>query len=374
MLDPYQVLGVSREASGLEIKTAFRKLAAQHHPDRNPNDDSAQTRFKQINQAYQILGDPEKRAAFDRFGPSAFRPGGAGDGPGFPDMGGLEDLFGDLLGAFGFRGGERPAPLQRSVRLTFEEAANGVTREISYERVDVCTGCDGRGAKRGARVETCAACAGRGRVRFQQALFPIAVERPCSRCRGTGQIPTEVCTTCDGSGLAKANRRLELTIPAGIESGSVRTLEGAGNRTRADRPAGDLEILVEVEEHEFFRRVGDDVVCSVPISFSQAALGGEVEVPTLEGNIRLKIPAATRGGSVLRVKGKGIPHRVRNGRGDQLVEVTIDVPSKLSDRARELIAELSRELGEELKPQEPSLMDKLRGLFNPGSATPRPPR
>jgi len=376
VLDPYQVLGVSRGASEGEIKTAFRKLAAQHHPDRNPNDDSAQGRFKQINQAYQILGDPEKRAAFDRYGAAAFRPGGGGgDGGGFPDMGGLEDLFGDLLGAFGFRGSnERVAPLERTILLSFEEAANGTTREIAYERVDLCSGCDGRGAKPGARVETCAACAGRGRVRFQQALFPIAVERPCSRCRGTGQIPTEACERCQGSGLAKATRRLELTIPAGIEAGSVRTVDGAGNRTRPDRPAGDLQIAIDVASHEFFRRDGDDVLCRVPISFSQAALGGEVQVPTLDGDVRLRIPPSTRVGSILRIKGKGIQHRVRSGRGDQLVEVTIDVPARLTERARGLIEELAKELGDDLSPQEPSLMDKLRGLFNSPGLTPRPPK
>jgi molecular chaperone DnaJ len=291
-------------------------------------------------------------------------------------MGGLEDLFGDLLGAFGFRGGggDRIAPLERTIELSFVEAANGTTREVSYERVDLCSGCDGRGARTGARVETCAACAGRGRVRFQQALFPIAVERPCSRCRGTGQIPTEACERCQGSGLAKATRRLELTIPAGIESGSVRSIEGAGNRARPDRPAGDLQISILVADHEFFRRDGDDVICRVPISFSQAALGGEVQVPTLDGNVRLRIPASTRVGSILRIKGKGIQHRVRSGRGDQLVEVTIDVPSTLTERARGLIEELAKELGDDLSPQEPSLMDKLRGLFNSPGMTPRPPK
>jgi molecular chaperone DnaJ len=289
-------------------------------------------------------------------------------------MGGLEDLFGDLLGAFGFRGGDRPAPLQRTIELSFEEAANGVTREVSYERTDLCSTCDGRGARRGARIETCTACGGRGRVRFQQALFPIAVERPCSRCRGTGQIPTESCDDCAGHGLSKANRRLEVTIPAGIENGSVRVVEGAGNRSRPERSAGDLQIVVEVRPHEFFAREGDDVSCKVPISFSQATLGGEVDVQTLDGNVKLRIPPGTRVGSVLRMRGRGIAHRVRGGRGDQLVEITIDVPTKLSERARELVLELARELGEDPKPQEPRLIDKLRGLFNSPGTTPRPPR
>lgn len=360
MRDPYQVLGVSRSASEAEIKAAFRKLAVQHHPDRNPTDPDAQGRFKEINSAYQILSDPQKRAAFDRFGASAFRPGAGA--PDFTDMGGIEDLFGDLLGAFGFRGGDK-GTLRKALEISFEEAAHGCEKEISYERIDLCARCDGRGGEPKARVEPCGACGGRGRVRFQQALFPIAMERPCSRCRGTGQIPSASCTGCGGSGLNKTERRLEVQIPPGIENGSVRVVDGAGNRTRPDKPAGDLELVLEVQPHAFFRRAGDDVVCRVPISFSQATLGGEVEVPTLEGNVRLRIPPATQAGSVLRVRGKGIQHRLRAGRGDQLVEVAVEIPSRLTDRARALIEELGRELGEQVQPQEQSFMEKLKGLF-----------
>lgn len=361
MRDPYEVLGVGRSANETEIKSAFRKLAALHHPDKNPGDTDAQGRFTEINHAYQILSNPQKRAAYDRFGESAFRPGGVGGGPDFSDLG-LEDLFGDLLGAFGFRGGDK-GTIRKSVEVSFEDAAHGCEKEIAYERVDVCSRCSGRGAEPNSRVETCGACNGRGRVRFQQALFPIAVERPCSRCRGTGQIPTLPCTACSGHGLSKTQRRLQVDIPAGIESGSVRVVDGGGNRARLDRPAGDLELVIEVATHAFFRRAGDDVVCRLAISFSQAALGGEVEVPTLDGVVRLRIPPATQVGSVLRVRGKGVPHRLRAGRGDQLVEITIEVPSRLSDRARTLVEELGRELGESVQPQEPSFMEKLKGLF-----------
>jgi molecular chaperone DnaJ len=191
----------------------------------------------------------------------------------------------------------------------------------------------------------------------------LAVERPCSRCRGTGQIPSVPCTACTGTGLTKSERRLEVQIPPGIESGSVRVVDGAGNRTRPDKPAGDLELVIEVAAHPFFRRSSDDVVCRIPISFSQAALGGEIEVPTLEGNVRMRIPPATQVGTVLRIRGKGLPHRLRAGRGDQLVEVTIEIPSRLSERARALIQELGRELGEQVQPQEQSFMEKLKGLF-----------
>lgn len=360
MRDPYEVLGVGRDASEADVKAAFRRLAAQHHPDKNPEDPSAAQRFKEINAAHQILSDAQKRAAFDRYGAQAFRPGGA-PGADF-DFAGIEDLFGDLLGAFGFRGNDRGA-IRKTLEISFEEAAHGCEKEISYERVDLCARCSGNGGEPGSRAETCGACSGRGRVRFQQALFPIAVERPCSRCHGSGKVPTVPCTACRGNGLDKATRRLQVEIPAGIEAGSVRSVDGAGNRLRPDKPAGPLELLIEVQAHPFFRRVGDDVVCKVPISFSQATLGGEVEVPSLEGMVRLRVPPSTQVGSVLRMKGKGVPHRLRAGNGDQLVEVTIRVPNNLSDRARELLEELGHELGDDVQPQEQSFMEKLKGLF-----------
>ena len=361
MRDPYEVLGVSRAADEAAIKAAFRKLAIQHHPDRNPDDPEAQGRFKEINQAYQILSDADKRAAYDRFGEQAFRPGGGGV-PDVSDLGGLEDLFGDLLGAFGFRSGER-GTLRKTVEIEFEEAARGVEKQVTYERIDLCSRCNGRGGEPSARFEACGACGGRGRVRFQQALFPIAVERPCSRCRGSGQIPSVPCSACGGNGLTKSERKLEVSIPAGIESGSVRVVDAAGNRTRPDRSAGDLELVIEVRSHPFYKRSGDDILCKVPISFSQAALGGEVEVPTLDGPVRLRIPPSTQVGTVLRIRGRGVPHRLRGGRGDQLVEVTLEIPSRLSERARVLIEELGHELGEQVQPQEQSFMEKLKGLF-----------
>jgi molecular chaperone DnaJ len=357
--DPYEVLGVGRGASEADVKAAFRRLAALHHPDKNQGAQDSDQRFKEINAAYQILTDPQKRAAYDRFGEQAFRPGGA---PGV-DFAGIEDLFGDLLGAFGFRGSGERGTIRKTLEITFEESAHGCEKEISYERVDLCARCSGRGGEPGAHVETCGACGGRGKVRFQQALFPIAVERPCSRCHGSGKVPTVPCSVCNGNGLDKATRRLSLEIPAGIEHGSVRTVDSAGNRLRPDKPAGDLEIVIEVQAHPFFRRVGDDVVCKVPISFSQAALGGEVEVPSLEGMVRLRVPPCTQVGSVLRMKGKGVAHRVRAGNGDQLVEVTIFVPNNLSERARALLEELGHELGDNVQPQEQSFMEKLKGLF-----------
>ncbi len=361
MRDPYEVLGVSRGASEAEIKTAFRRLAAQHHPDRNPDDDGAHSRFKEINAAYQVLSDAEKRAAYDRYGPTAFQAGGRG-ATDFVDLGGLDEIFGDILGAFGFRSGDR-GEIRKTLQLTFEEAAQGCEKEITYERLDTCQNCRGSGGAPGARVDACTACGGRGKVRFQQALFPIAVERPCSRCRGTGSIPSTPCNVCGGNGVAKMQRTLQIEIPGGIEAGSSRTVSGAGHRLRPDRPPGDLEILIDVLPHPFFRRANDEVVCRVPITFTQAALGGEIDVPTLEGKVKLKVPPSTQSGSVLRIRGKGFPRRLRGGRGDQLVEVAVEIPTRLTERARGLLEELGRELGEDVQPQRQSFLDKLKSLF-----------
>jgi molecular chaperone DnaJ len=247
--------------------------------------------------------------------------------------------------------------------LTFEEAALGTSKEVRYQRADTCGTCDGRGGEPGTRVETCSACGGRGRVRFQQALFPLAVERTCSRCKGSGALPTTPCRTCSGKGLVVSERVLKVDVPAGIEHGATRVVDQGGNRTRPERAPGNLELLVEVAPHPFFRRAGDDVVCRVPITFVQAALGGEIDVPTLEGKIKLRVPPSTQPGQVLRVRGKGVEHRLRSGRGDQLVEVAVEIPARLTPRARELIEQLGRELGEDVQPQQQGFLEKLRSLF-----------
>lgn len=361
MRDPYEILGVGRSATESEIKAAFRRLAAQHHPDRNQDDPEAQTRFKEINAAHQILSDPEKRAAYDRYGEAAFRPGGGG-GVDFGDFGGLDSIFSDLLGAFGLRTSEG-GHVKKTLELSFEESAHGAKKELSYERIDICAGCQGRGAAPGARVDTCSACGGRGRVRYQQAFLPIALERPCSACRGTGSIPSARCPKCDGAGVARGERTINVDVPPGIEPGSTRTLTGEGHRLKPHQPPGDLELLIDVLPHPFFRRAGDDVVCRVPVTFTQAALGGEVLVPTLNGKVKLKVPASSQPGAVLRIRGQGFPHRLRSGAGDQLVEIAVEVPERLSDRAKTLIQELGDELGEDVQPERRSFLEKLKELF-----------
>lgn len=376
MRDPYELLGVGRSATQDEIKAAYRKLASELHPDKRPDDPHAQQRFKEINAAYEILKDPEKRATFDRFGPAMAAGGGQGGFGGFggqpfdmSDMN-VDGIFGDLLGALGIKVGDRGA-LSRELKLTFEEAAFGCTKEITYDRIEACTDCGGTGGSPGSKLDTCPQCQGRGRIRFQQGVFPIAIERTCAKCSGTGRIVNDPCKVCRGAGLAARPRTIELTIPAGIENGASRIVERGGNVSRPGRPPGDLEIVIRVQPHEIFRRAGDDVVCTVPISFPKAALGGEIEIPTLEGKGKLKIPAGTQPGTVLRVRNKGIPRRMVGGRGDQLVEIQVEVPRALSAEQRELVERLAELSGGDgaapdhhAEPHQAGFFEKLKNLFS----------
>lgn len=374
MRDPYEVLGVERHATPDELKAAFRKLAAKFHPDRNPGDPAVEQRFKEINAAYQLLSDPQKRAMFDRFG----QGGGAGAPGGFP--GGMpfdfadfaqnipvDGIFGDLLEKLGIKTGDK-GDLQREVTITLEEAAFGVEKEVTYERVEPCGPCSGSGSKPGSKPNPCTACGGRGRVRIQQGILPIAMERECSRCGGRGRIVVDACTTCRGSGVVSKQRTIVVTIPPGVENGATRLVERGGSSKSPDRGPGDLEIIVKVAPHAIFKRAGEDVVCVADISFPHACLGGDVEVPTLDGKGRLRVPAGTQPGTVLRIRGKGIAKRT-SGRGDQLVEVRVHVPQNMTEKQRALVEELSKELGTVVPaspepPGERSFMDKLKDFFS----------
>ncbi|GAC1559364.1 MAG: molecular chaperone DnaJ [Polyangiales bacterium] len=363
--DPYQLLGVSRNAGPDEIKSAFRKLAAVHHPDRNPGDPGAHDRFKAINAAYQILSDPQRRAAYDRYGAAAEQPGGggfAGGGGVAVDFANIEDLLGSLFGAFGFQRGGARGDLRKEVTLTFAEAAFGVTKKVTYDRAVSCSACHGSGARPGSRPETCTACAGRGRVRTTNGLLGFVAERGCSACSGRGQLITDPCVTCRGVGVVASENSLDVTVPAGLEEGATTLVHGAGNVVRAGKAAGDLELVFRVEAHPFFQRVKDDVSCTVPISFTVAALGGEVDVPTLDGKAKVRVPQGTQHGAVLRLKGKGIPRR-SGGRGDQRIEVAVEVPTTLSTRQRQLLEELAREFEEDVMPQRRTFVEKLKDLF-----------
>ena len=368
--DHYEVLGIAKGASPEEVKAAFRKLASIHHPDRNPDDPKAAVRFKELNAAYQVLGDPQRRAMYDRFGHRAeesgspFSSGGpfAGGVVDFSDIA-IDGILGDLLGVFGVGRGDK-GDLKRELEISFEEAAFGTTKSMRYARIISCSDCRGSGSEAGSSPDTCSACNGRGRVRFQQGILPIAVERVCQRCKGRGTVVVRPCAGCKGSGLVTNENEIEITIPPGVEHGATRVVNGAGNRPRPDKAAGDLELEIRVAPHPFFRRAGDDVLCTVPLAFTQAALGSEVEVPTLDGKGKLRVPAGTQAGTTLRIKGKGMPKRTGVGRGDQRVEVSVEVPTSLTPRQRELLEELAKELGEDIHPQRKGFMDKLRDLFD----------
>jgi molecular chaperone DnaJ len=367
--DHYEVLGVHRDAAPEEIKSAFRKLASQNHPDRNQNDPSAHERFKEINLAYQVLSDENRRTLYNRLGHRAEEPGSP-FGSGGPFAGGYVDIsdiaidgiLGDLLGVFGVGKGDK-GDIKRDLEITFEEAAFGCEKAMHYERIVACNDCSGSGAAAGTAAEACSACNGRGRVRFQQGILPIAVERACTRCRGSGRTVRHACTGCRGSGLVTASESLRVTLPPGVEAGATKLVSGAGNKPRADRAPGDLEITVNVQSHAFFRRAGDDVVCAVSVAFTHAALGGEVEVPMLDGKGKLRVPPGTQPGTVLRIKGKGMPRRAGLSRGDQRVELTVEVPTQLTERQRQLLEQLAAELGQEVQPQQKTFMEKLRDLF-----------
>ena len=348
--DHYDVLGVRRDAPPEEIKSAFKRLASLNHPDRNQDDPAAHERFKEVALAYQVLSDPNRRGMYDRFGHRAEAPGSpfGSSGPfpgGFVDISdiAIDGILGDLLGVFGVGRGDK-GDIKRELELTFEEAAFGCEKSLRYDRVVSCADCTGTGAATGTTPESCSACNGRGRVRFQQGIFPIAVERTCSRCRGTGRTVKTPCAGCRGSGLMSASESVKVTIPAGVDAGATKLVTGAGNKPRTDKAAGDLEITLQVRAHTFFRRDADDVLCTVPVTFTHAALGGEVEVPTLDGKVTLKVPAGTSSGTVLRVRNRGVAAGSgRNAKkaGDLLVKVEVVVPTELTDEQKTALESLA---------------------------------
>jgi len=363
--DYYELLGVSRNATEEEIKKAYRKAALRYHPDRNPGDKAAEEKFKELSEAYQVLIDPEKRAQYDRYGHAAFEQGGFN---GFDFTSNFEDIFGDIFGDFfgvggrGRRRAQRGEDLSCNLEISFEEAAFGTEKTISVPRMTLCEGCQGTGAKPGTAPKTCATCRGSGQVRFQQGFFTVA--RTCNRCGGQGKVITEPCPACHGAGTVRKASTLQVKIPAGVDTGARLKLRGEGEVGPSGGVPGDLYVLIRVREHPLFGRQHNDVVCEIPISFPQAALGAEIEVPTLEGKIKMKIPPGTQSGSVFRLRGKGIPDLRGGGRGDQLVRVIIEVPRKLTGRQRELLEEFARLDGEEdVHPMTKGFFDKVKELF-----------
>ncbi len=359
--DLYGVLGVARGASADDIKRAYRKLAMQFHPDQNPGDKRAEERFKEINQAYQVLGDPQKRVQYDQFG----QVGGFGDGDPFQvaiDLGPLGDVFQGVFGdLFGARRGAPGRDLRYDLELTFEEAAHGCEKEISVPRSAPCARCRGSGDRSG-RAATCPTCQGRGEIRLRQGF--LALSRPCTSCGATGSVVRDPCRDCGGRGTVRRDETFSVAVPAGIEPGAVRTVRAKGAAGRGDAKAGDLHIYFVVRAHPFFERHGRDVHCTVPLSFAQATLGAVVDVPTIDGKVAMRVPAGTASGKTFRLRGKGIPSPNGGGPGDQHVTVTVEVPQALTERQRELVEQLAKELGEEVHPQQRTFLDKLRELFD----------
>ncbi len=368
--DYYEVLSVERAASDDEIKKAYRRLAVQFHPDRNPGDKSAEERFKEINEAYQVLSDPEKRAQFDRYGHAAFEAGRGGGFSGFDFSQGFEEVFADIFGDFFGTGRSRSRSRSRrgddlryDLEVTFEEAAHGAEKQVSFQRLAQCEACAGTGARGGASgIRTCPNCRGTGQVRMQQGFFSIST--PCGQCRGEGTVIQDPCPKCQGQGRIRRQQSISVKIPPGVDNGSRLKVRGEGEAGHGGAPAGDLYVVLHVREHPLFARQDNDVVIEVPISFPQAALGAEIEVPTLDGKMRLRIPAGTQSGKVLRLKGKGIPDLHGYGRGDQLVKVVVETPRRLTARQRELLEEFARTTGEDANhPLAKGFVDKLKEMF-----------
>ena len=371
--DYYEILGIERSATEVEIKSAYRKQAMKYHPDRNPGDHTAEERFKECAEAYAILADGEKRSLYDRFGHAGVSSAAAGAGfdptvfTGFEDiLGGLGDIFGlgDLFGGGRRRGGpQRGADLRYDLEITFEESANGSETTIQIPRQESCETCNGSGAAPGSSPTACSQCRGQGQVRFQQGFFTVA--RTCPQCRGAGKVITKPCATCRGAGRVTKDRKIVVKIPAGIATGQQLRLQNEGEGGTAGGPPGHLYVVVHVQEHEFFRREGLNLFCEIPVNFTTLALGGEIQVPTLNGAENVKVPEGTQTGTTLRLRGKGMPDVSGRGKGDLLATVQVQTPKKLSKEQRHLIEQLAKALPKEhFEPRAHAAEEEDRNLFD----------
>src|SRR5947209_12419459 len=368
--DYYEVLGVVRGASDADLKAAYRKLAMKYHPDRNPGDNDCEHQFKEISEAYDVLKDAEKRAAYDRFGHAAFEHGGGGGaahGFGADFASTFADIFDDLFGMGGRRGRssgrERGADLRYNMEITLEEAFNGKTAQIRIPTAVTCEACSGSGAKAGSKPKTCASCAGYGKIRQAQGFFTL--ERTCPACHGRGQVIDDPCPSCSGSGRLTRERTLSVNIPPGVEDGTRIRLAGEGEAGARGGPSGDLYIFVSLAQHPFFQRDGADLHCRVPISMVTAALGGGFDVPLIDGGkTRVKVPEGTHSGRVFRLQGKGMPVLRARGTGDMYVQVMVETPQKLSKRQRELLAEFEQQSSGETHPESAGFFAKAKEFLD----------
>ena len=358
--DYYEVLGVSKGASEDEIKKAYKKMARKYHPDLNPGDKSAEEKFKEVNEAYEVLSDADKKARYDQYGHAGVDPnfGAGGFGGGFDggfDFGDLGDIFGSFFGG-GFGGGRRTNPnapqrgesIRMSIAISFEEAAFGCEKEVTVERYEACDTCHGSGCAPGTSPEVCPDCHGTGtvQVRRQTPMGVFATSSPCPKCGGKGRIIHQPCKDCRGSGMMRKKKTIQASIPAGIDNGQTISIRGQGNAGRNGGPAGDLLITITVRPHELFRREGTSVLCEAPVTFAQAVLGAELEIPTIDGKVKYTLPEGTQSGTTFRLKGKGIPSINGRGRGDQYVTVYIETPKNLSREQKEALRKFAEAMGE----------------------------
>jgi len=375
--DYYEVLGVDRGASANDLKSAYRRLAMEFHPDRNPDDPVAEDRFKELSEAYGVLSDEEKRARYDRFGHAGL--GGQGGAQDFGDFGGFgdifNDLFGDIFGGGGGGGGrrgrgQRGADLRYNLEVDLNEVLHGLVSTIDIPKMRTCEPCEGSGASPGSSATTCDRCRGAGQVAFQQGFF--RVNRPCDACAGAGQIIRDPCRECRGGGRVESQQTLQVKVPPGVDDGARLRLVGEGEAGVAGGPPGDLYVVIHIEPHPLFERDGTDLYTEVPVPFVQAALGSHIDVPTLEGPMEIEMPEGTQSGKVLPLKGMGLPPlqprmdaaRLERMRGDIFVRIFVEVPTRLTDRQRALLYDFANESGTEVSPVHRSFVDKLRDFFD----------